>query len=78
MNQNSNLDQLRKWVEKVDKNYDVIFMYIEDEPMTAKAYGLKEGDGPVLFSEFDERITTDVNRMKRYINGRLNIEPAKG
>lgn len=78
MNKTDNLSALMDWVDKIDKDHEVIFMYIKDEPMTAEAFGLKEGDGPVLFSEFEKRITTNVDRMKSYIKGRYVIEPTKG
>lgn len=75
LNQKSDLPELRKLVQENDREGIVYFMYISDEPSVSEALGVKEGDGPVLYTEFGEKYTTDVAAMKRYIRGRFGIEP---
>jgi hypothetical protein len=44
----------------------------------AKHYGVKEGDGPIMFSEADKLITRKPNEMLSYIKGRFLVEATKG
>ncbi len=73
MNKDCELNGLKQFVKLVDEKDQVRFLRIADHLDVVAEYDIAEGDGPILVTDSDFRINKDVMRMRRYLNGRLNV-----
>ena len=71
------LPKLREWLDQKKISDKVEFFYISMDPGIAEPLNIKEGEGPVLVTEFGIKLTNRVPEMQSYLRGRFLNEPTK-